>query len=127
MAAPVLDVAAYQAMVFPSPPCWQLVTHVYRNVLGEEPDQVQTVSEAMRLAARTYRLELFKSRDGMEQLAQPRDFAIVLMWRTSSKRQLHCGIYYGGKVLHATESATLYQDMGTLRDTYPLMEFWATP
>lgn len=125
--APVLDVGAFQEKVYPNPPCWQLVTDVYRNVLGQEPDQVQTVSEAMRRASRAYRLELFKSRGGMEQIDEPRDFAIVLMWRTSQKRQqLHCGIYYQGSVLHALESSTLYQDLQTLREAYPLMEFWAS-
>lgn len=120
-----LDVQAYQERVYPSPPCWHLVADVYRSELGEEPNEVQTVSEAMRRAARAYRLELFKSRDGMEQIPQPRDFAIVLMWPTAGRKQLHCGIYYQGSVLHALEPGTLYQDLQTLRDAYPLMEFWA--
>lgn len=124
-ALPPLDVEGYQARVYPTPPCWHLVTDVYETVLGADPNEVQTVSEAMRRAARAYRLELFKNREGMQQIAEPRDYAIVLMWASVSKRQLHCGIYYQGKVLHALESGTLYQDMETLRDTYPLMEYWA--
>lgn len=122
---PTLDVESYLGRVFPDPPCWNLVTDVYMNVLAQEPNEVQTVSEAMRRAARAYRLELFKSRDGMEQLAQPRDFAIVLMWPSSARRQLHCGIFYQGSVLHALPTGTLYQDLQTLREAYPLMEFWS--
>jgi len=121
---PTLDVESYLARVYPIPPCWHLVTDVYMNVLGQEPNEVQTVSEAMRRAARSYRLELFKSRDGMEQLEEPRDLAIVLMWRTSLKLQLHCGIFYQGSVLHALETGVLYQDLATLREAFPLMEFW---
>lgn len=121
---PALDVEAYLARVYPAPPCWHLVTDVYHEALGEEPNEIQTISEAMRRAARQFRLELFKARDGMQQIDEPQDFAIVLMWATAGKRQLHCGIYYAGKVLHALESGTLYQDMQTLRDAYPLMEFW---
>lgn len=127
MADPVLDVEAYLAKSYPAPPCWHLVTDVYRSKLGQEPNEVQTVSEAMRRASRQFRLELFKSRDGMEQLEEPRDFAIVLMWPTSARRQLHCGIYYQGSVLHALETGPVYQDMQTLREAYPLMEFWARP
>lgn len=124
MTTPTLDVESYLARVYPNPPCWHLVTDVYRSVLEQEPDQVQTVSEAMRRASRQFRLELFKSREGMSQLAEPRDLAIVLMWPTGSRRQLHCGIYYQGSVLHANETGVLYQDLKTLSEAYPLMEFW---
>lgn len=124
MTTPTLDVESFLARVYPNPPCWNLVTDVYTSVLGQQPNQVQTVSEAMRRAARTFRLELFKSREGMGQLEAPRDFAIVLMWRTSLKLLLHCGIYYQGCVLHALETGVLYQDLTTLREAFPLMEFW---
>lgn len=123
--APSLDVDAYLARSYPAPACWNLVADVYHRELAADPTQVQTVSEAMRSAARAYRLALFKSRDGMHQVSEPRDFAIVLMWPTAKRRQLHCGIYYQGSVLHALDTAPVFQDLRTLRESYALMEFWA--
>lgn len=124
-AAPVLDVAAYQARVYEAPRCWKLVSDVYADLVGQPVDEVQTVSEAMRRAARAFRLELHKGRGGMQQIGQPRDLAVVLMWPSTRERLPHCGIYWQGSVLHATEQATLYQDLASLRDVYPVLEFWA--
>lgn len=122
-----LDVADYQGRDYPSPRCWSLVTAVYTERLGRDPTEVQTVSDSMRQAARTFRLQLFKRAIGLQQTAQPRDFAIVLMWPSEQRRRPHCGIYYGGSVLHATDDANLYQDLASLRDAYPVMEFWVEP
>lgn len=123
-AAPVLDVAAYQAMQFPDPKCWSLVTAVYQE-LGAVATEVKTVSEPLRVAARTFRVQLHKGAGGLEQKPQPQDFAIVLMWPTERRRRPHCGIFWDGKVLHATPDAVLHQDLASLRDIYPVMEYWA--
>lgn len=124
---PVLDVAAYQAREYPPPRCWGLVAAVYTELLARDPAEVQTVNESMRQAARTFRLQLFKHSVGLEQVDEPRDLAIVLMWPSEKRRRPHCGIFYEGKVLHATETANLYQDVASLGDVYPVMEFWAAP
>jgi hypothetical protein len=122
---PALDIAAYQARVYEEPRCWRLVTDVYADLIGASPAEVETVSESMRRAARAFRLELFKRQPGMRQLQEPQDLAVVLMWPSSKERRAHCGIYWAGSVLHATEAGVLYQDLASLRSAYPLMEFWA--
>lgn len=127
MTGPVLDVAAYQARQYEAPRCWSLVTAVYLEVVGREPTDVQMVSESMRNASRAFRLALHKTSEGLQRLAEPQDFAIVLMWPTLQRKRPHCGIYYAGSVLHATESTNLYQDLASLGDTYPIIEFWAAP
>lgn len=124
-AEPVLDVATYQARDYPWPRCWSLVADVYSEVLGRDATEVQTVSESIRQAARTFRLQLHKGAIGLEQVDEPRDLAVVLMWPTEQRKRPHCGIYYGGKILHATPAAVLYQDMASLGDSYRAMEFWA--
>lgn len=124
MTAPALDIAAYQARAFDAPRCWKLVTAVYTELLGESPTEVETVSESMRHAARAFRLELFKRQPGMHQITEPRDLAVVLMWPTRAMKRAHCGIYWQGSVLHATEAGTLYQDLASLADAYQVVEFW---
>jgi hypothetical protein len=126
-AGPVLDVAAYQERVYPAPRCWSLIAAVYTELLARDPTEVQTVSESMRQAARTFRLQLFKRTVGLQQIPGPEDFAIVLMWPSEQRKRPHCGIFYGGKVLHATPEANLYQDMASLGDSYPVIEYWAAP
>lgn len=124
MTTPALDVATYQARVYEEPRCFKLVADVYADMLGQSPTEVETVSESMRRAARTFRLELFKRQPGMQQLAEPQDLAVVLMWPSDKKRRAHCGIWWQGKVLHATETGVLYQDVASLQSTYQVMEWW---
>ena len=119
-----MDVATYQAKVYPEPECWSLVTDVYLSELGLDPDHVETISESMRMAARVFRVQLYKEPGSMRQLQEPVDLAVVLMWPTVSRKRMHCGIYYDGKVLHATPEGVLYQDLASLQDTYQVMEFW---
>lgn len=125
MTLPVLNVAAFQAKVYPSPPCWSLVADVYTSVLQEPLDGFRTIGESVRSAARAFRLQLHKDRHGFQQVDDPSDYAVVLMGRTPQIGVHHCGIFYGGSILHAMDTGTLYQDVGTLRATYQLMEFWS--
>jgi hypothetical protein len=122
--APLLDVAAYQARTYPEPRCWSLVAAVYTEVVDREPSEVQTVSESMRQAARTFRVQLHKRALGLQQLDAAQDLAIVLMWPSERRSRPHCGIYYAGSVLHATPDGNLYQDLASLGDAYAVMEFW---
>lgn len=119
-----MNVADYQAKVYHSPPCWLLVADVYAHELSERVDTFSTVSNSIRQIASEFRLQLHKDKHGFDQVADPQDFAIVLMGKTQRLGFHHCGVFYQGKVLHANEEGVLYQDMDTLRATYPLMEFW---
>lgn len=120
----ILDVAAFQEKAYPSPPCWSLVADVYLNVLKLPVDSFKTVDKSVRDAARAFRLHLAKDDHGFERLAEPREYAVVLMGRTPRLGIHHCGIYYGGKILHAREEGTLYQELFELTGQYQLMEFW---
>lgn len=122
-----MDIATYQARVYPAPPCWSLVADVYANELDEPVDRFAVISNSVREIAREFRLQLHKDRHGFARIAAPQDWAVVLMGRTSRLGLHHCGIYYAGRVLHANHDGTLYEDLATLRDAYPLMEFWARP
>lgn len=120
-----MNVAHYQAQVYPSPPCWALVADIYTSELGAVVDDYKTISGSIRAVAGAFRLALHKAAHGFAQVELPVDFAVVLMGRVRSLGMHHCGIYYQGKVLHALESGTLYQDLASLRADYPLMEFWS--
>ena len=127
-AVPAL-VAALLAERYPPPaPCWALVVDAYgRALAGIDPLAVSTVSEPLRLAARTFQLRLHKAAGAMQQVA-PRDLAVVLMWHTERRRKMHCGMLVAGKVLHAGDDGVpLYQDLASLRSTYPVLEYWGYP
>lgn len=120
------EVTKYLARTYEEPRCWNLVADVFEEEFGVDPGHVRTVTESMRLASRTYGVRLFKDREGFEQVEKPQDFAIVLMRTNERTPRLHCGVYYDGSVLHAAPyGGVLFQDLGTLRSVYPLMEFWA--
>lgn len=121
---PILNVSEYMARVYPTPPCWALVAAVYVEVLGQTVDDYKTVSGSVRTIASALRLALHKSPHGFARIDQPVDYAVVLMGRTPSLGLHHCGLFYQGKVLHANPDGTLYQDLSSLQDEYPLMEFW---
>lgn len=129
-----MNVADYQAKVYPNPPCWMLVADVLTTECGYRVDEYRTVSSSIRqiatslrhqAIAEAFRLELCKGEHGFEQIVEPEDFAVVLMGRTVKLGFHHCGIYYQGKVLHATPDGVLYQDMASLCDDYRVMEFWS--
>lgn len=120
-----LDVAHYQRLQLPEPRCWALVSVVWADMLGQQPAEVRVVSESLRSVARAFRVRLHKTAEGARQLQEPQDLAVVLMWPTASKREPHCGIYWRGSVLHATENAVLYEGLASVRDAYAVMEFWA--
>lgn len=124
----VLDVADFQARVYGDPPCWQMVADVYTSVLGQEVEEYKTISTSVREIAAAFRLVLHKGAHGFARVEEPVDFAVVLMGKTQKLGLHHAGIFYGGKVLHAlpaSDGGTLYQDLASLQDAYPLMEFWS--
>jgi len=119
-----MNVSTYQAKVYPAPPCWPLVSDVLMTERGLALDTCKTVTGSLRAAASAFRLELHKGAHGFQQVAEPEDFAVVLMGKTMKVGIHHCGIYYQGRVLHALETGTLYEELAGLREEYQLVEFW---
>lgn len=128
-----MNVADYQVKVYPNPPCWALVADVYANELQQDVEGYKTLSESIRqlstslrerAIATAFRLALHKNADGFTRVEEPVDYAVVLLAQVPALGIHHCGIYYQGKVLHANPEGVLYQDLASLRATYPLMEFW---
>jgi hypothetical protein len=119
-----MDVATYMAKAYPSPPCWALASDVLVTECGFDPMGYSTVSGSVRGAASAFRLALHKTTHGFSQIDAPQDFALVLMGKSAALGVHHCGIYYQGKVLHALDTGSLYQDLASLGDDYALIEFW---
>jgi len=124
-----MNVADYMGRTYPSPPCWELVAAVLLQECGQEVTAYKTVNGSVRSIASAFSLALHKSPHGFAQIAEPRDFAVVLMGRTPKLGLHHAGIVYDAKVLHALDGEggqiVLHQDMESLAVEYPLMEFWA--
>ncbi len=119
-----MDVNAYLDIVFEYPPCWQLVAKVYEQELGFSCLDYKTINGSVRSAAAAFRLALHKKPDGLTPIAEAVDLCIVLLGKTPALGLHHCGVYWQGSVLHASEEGTLYQDMSSIGDQYQLIEFW---
>jgi hypothetical protein len=119
-----MDVAHYMAQEYEWPPCWQLVTDIYRTELETGVQEFKTVNGSVRAIAEAFRLAIYKGEHGFRQTEDPQDYAVVLMAKLAGRTPHHCGIYYGGKVLHATQSGVIYQDLSTLADEFARIEYW---
>lgn len=122
-----MNIADYQAKTYGPQPCWELVADVYATELAAVPVDYKTVNRSVREMASAFRLAIHKSAHGFVQITEPVDLAIVLLGKHAGIGVHHCGIYFGGRVLHAQPGATLYEDMSVIRDTFEIVEFWAKP
>lgn len=122
-----MNINDYLEKQYPNPPCWALVADVYASELGQNVTEYRTINNTLRAIAGAFRIAMYKGQHGLEQLESPADFAIVLLGRSRSLGMHHCGVFYEGKVLHALSDGNLYQDMASLGDTYPVMQFWGRP
>jgi hypothetical protein len=122
-----VNVNDYLAKQYPEPPCWALVADVYANEVGQEVTAFRTINNSLRAIASAFRIAMHKSPHGFEQVAETSDFTIVLLGRSPNLGLHHCGVFYDGKVLHALSDGNLYQDLASLGDTYPVMQFWGRP
>lgn len=119
-----MKVSIYQAKRYGPQPCWELVSDVYANERTPLPIAYSREQRSVRQMANAFRLALHQSAHGFTRTETPRDYDVVLMGRNSHVGIHHCGIWYGGRVLHAEPGATLYEEIGSLRCRYPIMEFW---
>ena len=115
-----MNVSEYLCKTYEFPPCWLLVVDVYVNELGLKVKNYHAKSDSGLSIARKFRHEIAKGEHGFIKLEDPEDFAVVLLNKPGS----HCGIYYNGKVLHASIGGVVYQDLLTLKDHYKTVEFW---
>lgn len=122
-----MNVNDYLGKQYPYPPCWALVADVYASELGQGVTDYKTINHSVRSIANAFRLALHKSPHGFRQVDDPVDYCVVLLAKTKSIGVHHCGVYYGGRVLHAHAEGNFYQDMASLRDAYEIVEFWAKP
>ena len=115
-----MNVSEYLRKTYEHPPCWLLVVDVYINELGLKVQNYESGGVSGLAIARKFRLELSKNEHGFVKLDKPEDFSVVLLTKPGS----HCGVYYNGKVLHASVGGVVYQDLHTLKDHYKTVEFW---
>lgn len=120
-----MDTNAYLAKVYPSPPCWALISDVYATELADTVTDYKTINPSIRAIAAAFRLALHKAPNGFVQIIDPVDFCIVLMGKTVRTGLHHCGIYYQGKVLHGLDAGNQYQEMSVIADEYRIIEYWS--
>jgi hypothetical protein len=120
-----MNINAYLAKQYDSPPCWQLVADVYTSELAQPVTDYKTINASIRAIASAFRIALHKSPDGFVQIAEPVDYCIVLMGKTAAMGLHHCGVFYLGGVLHALDAGNRYEEMSVIGDTYAVIEFWA--
>jgi hypothetical protein len=120
-----MDINAYLAKQYDSPPCWQLIADVYTSELAVPVTDYKTINSSIRAIASAFRIALHKSPEGFAQIAAPADYCIVLMGKSPALGLHHCGVFYQGRVLHGLSTGNRYEEMSVIQDAYPLTEFWA--
>lgn len=121
-----MDVNDYLTRSYPGKlPCWLLVRDVMQDVEGRTVSEYRTVNNSVRALAKVFGEAVRKNVDGLQQITEPRDMAVVLMGKSSRTGIHHAGVYWQGSVLHALEDGVYFQDMASLRDAYGVVEFWA--
>lgn len=123
MSAP-LDVADYQARRYGPQPCWELVADIYAARGAAIPVAYHATQRSVRAMADAFRLALHAGGHGFVRTEVPADYAIVLLGRNAHLGIHHCGLWYGGRILHAEPNLTLYEERHAVAARYALMEFW---
>ena len=119
-----MNIAAYQAKRYGPQPCWELVADVLAGERSAIAVEYIPARRSIRQMAEAFRLALHTSPHGFARTDRPSDFSIVLLGRNPHIGIHHCGIWYGGRILHAEPGATLYEEVTALSARYPIMEFW---
>jgi hypothetical protein len=123
-----MNVQYYLGRIYNNPPCWNLVSEIYKNeVKFEFPVILYPRDERCDIEkyAQAFRIEMAKNKHGFEKIIEPTNYCIVLMSKLKNNTIHHCGVFYNGKIIHATEKAVINQDIFSLRDLYNYMEFWS--
>lgn len=120
-----MDINTYLAKTYGPQPCWELVADVMATELSAVPVDYKTINRSVREMASAFRLAIHKSAHGFAQVAEPVDFAIVLLGKRADLGVHHCGVFYAGKVLHALPGITVHEELSVIRDAFALVEFWA--
>lgn len=120
-----MNVTTYLAKQYPQPPCWALVADVYATELGRGVDSFSTINSSIRAVASAFRLAIHNNPNGFQKITEPAQFCVVLMGTSARLGLHHCGVFIDGKVLHAIDSCNQYQELSVIRDSYPLIEYWA--
>ena len=124
MTNPDLDINSYLGNIYTYPPCWDLVTDLYVKELGIKLINYNSVNHSTRAVAEAFRLALHKKELNFQKEQSPEDYDIVLLGASSKLGLHHCGIYYKGRILHAIDSGNLFETISTIKDKYPLVEYW---
>lgn len=119
-----LNIHDYLGRVYSYPPCWELVTDVYIGELSIKLIHYNSTNKSTRSIAEAFRLALHKKELDFQKEQVPEDYDIVLLGASSKLGLHHCGIYYKGRILHAIDSGNLFEALSTIKDKYPLMEYW---
>lgn len=126
-----VDVNAYLARGYGDAeqrPCWLLVADFYQRELSLPVTEFKTIDSSIRAIARAFRLALSKGAHGFVRVPEPVEFTVVLLGKTPRIGLHHCGVMVGGNLLHAVEpgiGGVVYESLTSVRDVYPLIEFWA--
>lgn len=120
-----MNIGAYQAKRYGPQPCWELVADVLAHEHAAIAVEYIPAQRSIRQMAEAFRLALHASPHGFRRVAAPDEFSIVLMGRNSHIGIHHCGIWVGGRILHAEPGATLYEELTAVAARYPVMEFWS--
>jgi len=102
--------------------CWSLVALVYDKLFNDKlqdysAKNIQSISAAFSAA-------FAEGNHGFERVEKPSDFDVVVMYGNITT---HCGVYYQGKLLHATsdQKQVVFQRLNDVTRFFNRVEFWS--
>jgi len=103
--------------------CWSLVALVYRDLFGNQLVDYSAEENSFQSISAAFTAAFAEGEHGFIQIDEPEDLCVIVM--KHSKLQ-HCGIWFQGKVLHATSAArqVILQDEKDAVRQFKSVEYW---
>lgn len=103
--------------------CWSLVALVYSDFFDEKLADYASKDKSFQSIAAAFTAAFAEGKHGFTQIDEPVDLCVIVM---KHKLLTHCGIWYEGKVIHATSAArqVIMQDEKDAVRQFKSVEYW---
>ena len=107
--------------------CWALVAMVYLYELETDIPDFKSVTDNVKDISAVFTAAFATGEHGFKKVDTPENYDVAVFARdTAWGRHCHCGVWYDGKVLHASKDScgVAYQDIKQASHGFKEIEFW---
>lgn len=116
-----MNIDYYLCQTYSSPPCWELVSEVYKKELNINLEHF-TCENTPSAIAKAFRKAILSYSINFNEVGVPEDMCIVLCKAHKNSTATHVGVYFKGRVLHCC-GETRFDDLTTLSIQYQEITF----